>query len=150
MDAVSGRNNTVRPVESGDTLGRFSLRLLGGFELKVFPGGRKVPLPGKREWALLAYLALSAKGRQPRRKLAALLWGDATDETLLDNLRTCVWRLRKSLEDTNHRLLASEEEDIVLDVEARSLVGPLEAASNVVKTGREYDAGSFERSSVSL
>jgi TolB-like protein/DNA-binding SARP family transcriptional activator len=116
VDAVSGRNNTVRPVESGDTLGRFSLRLLGGFELKVFPGGRKVPLPGKRERALLAYLALSAKGRQPRRKLAALLWGDATDETLLDNLRTCVWRLRKSLEDTNHRLLASEEEDIVLDV----------------------------------
>jgi TolB-like protein/DNA-binding SARP family transcriptional activator len=93
-----------------------SLRLLGGFELRFAPAGQKVALPGKRERALLAYLALSAQGRQPRRKLAALLWGDATDETLLDNLRTCVWRLRKALEDGDHRLLASDEEDIVLDL----------------------------------
>ncbi|HWU54360.1 MAG TPA: BTAD domain-containing putative transcriptional regulator [Rhizomicrobium sp.] len=75
-------------------------------------------IPGKRERALLAYLALSPKGRQPRRKLAALLWGDATDQTLLDNLRTCVWRLRKVLGDTEHRLLASDDEDIVLDIAA--------------------------------
>jgi TolB-like protein/DNA-binding SARP family transcriptional activator len=116
MDAGSGRNNTARAVEHADSPKRLCLRLLGGFELRDFPGGHKVALPGKRERALLAYLALSAQGRQPRRKLAALLWGDATDETLLDNLRTCVWRLRKSLGDKTHRLLASEEEDIVLDV----------------------------------
>ncbi len=67
---------------------------------------------------LLAYLALSPNGRQPRRKLTTLLWGDATDETALDNLRTCVWSLRKALGDTKHRVLASEDEDVVLDAAA--------------------------------
>ena len=36
-------------------------------------GGERVALPGKRERVLLAYLALSPKGRQPRKKLATLL-----------------------------------------------------------------------------
>ena len=112
-------NNRATDVESGGRLAaRWSLRLIGGFEVTAFPGGQKFALPGKRERALLAFLALSPKGRQPRRKLAALLWGDATDETLLDNLRTCVWRLRKALGDTGHRILASDEEEIVLDLAA--------------------------------
>ena len=97
---------------------RWSLRLFGGFELSALPGGEKVALPGKRERVLLAYLALSPNCRQPRRKLAALLWGDATDETLLDNLRACVWKLRKALDDTEHGLIASEGEDIVFDAAA--------------------------------
>ena len=99
-------------------LARWSLRLFGGFELSVLPGGERVASPGKRERVLLAYLALSPNSRQPRRKLAALLWGDATDETALDNLRTCVWGLRKALGDTEHRVIASEGEDIVLNAAA--------------------------------
>ena len=46
---------------------RWSLRLLGGFELGVLPGGERLALPGKRERLLLAYLALSPNYRQPRR-----------------------------------------------------------------------------------
>jgi adenylate cyclase len=119
MDIRSATNNSDHAVENGHHRSvRWSLRLLGGFELGVLPGGHKLALSGKRERALLAYLALSPKGRQPRRKLAALLWGDATDQTLLDNLRTCVWRLRKALGDAEHRLLASNEDDIVLDISA--------------------------------
>jgi len=112
-------NNRTPDVENRHRpAAQWSLRLIGGFELTVFPSGHKVAMPGKRERALLTYLALSPKGRQPRRKLAAFLWGDATDETLLDNLRTCVWRLRKTLGDTEHRILASDEEEIVLDMAA--------------------------------
>jgi TolB-like protein/DNA-binding SARP family transcriptional activator/cytochrome c-type biogenesis protein CcmH/NrfG len=96
----------------------WSLRLLGGFELSALAGGERVALSGKRERVLLAYLALSPNGRQPRRKLAALLWGDATDEAPLDNLRTCVWGLRKALGDTGHRVIASEGDDITLDAAA--------------------------------
>jgi hypothetical protein len=96
----------------------WSLRLFGGFELGTLLGGEKVPLPGKRERVLLAYLALSPNCRQSRRKLAALLWGDATDETLLDNLRASLWKLRKALDDTENRVLASDGEDIVLDAQA--------------------------------
>jgi TolB-like protein/DNA-binding SARP family transcriptional activator len=97
---------------------RWSLRLLGGFELKKAPGGDRVALPGKRERMLLALLALCPNGRQPRRALATLLWGDAADETLLDNLRTCVWRLRKALNDTEHRVITSEGDNIVLETSA--------------------------------
>jgi len=94
---------------------RWSLRLLGGFELVALPGGASAIPLGKRERLLLAYLSLSPKFAQPRRKLATLLWGDANDETLLDNLRLAVWKLRKALGDSEHRVLASEGEDIVLD-----------------------------------
>src|ERR1041384_4055198 len=97
---------------------RWSLRLFGGFELSALPGGERVALRGKRERVLLAYLALAPHNRQPRRKLAALLWGDATDETLLDNLRASLWKLRKALDDTEHRVLASDGEDIALDAQA--------------------------------
>jgi TolB-like protein/DNA-binding SARP family transcriptional activator len=139
---------------------RWSLRLFGSFELKE-PGGARTALPGKRERALLAFLALSPKGRQPRRKLAALLWGDASDETLLDNLRTCIWRLRKALGEAGHRLLASDEDDIVLDIAAfeidvltfRSLAmasdrGSLQAATGLCEgellAGLELDSEEFE------
>ena len=84
----------------------------------MLPGGERVASLGKRERVLLAYLALSPNGRQPRRKLATLLWGDAADETTLDNLRNCLWNLRKALGDTEHRVVASEGEDIVLDAAA--------------------------------
>src|SRR5882672_6905027 len=86
---------------------RWSLRLFGGFELGVLPGGERVAALGKRERVLLAYLALSPNCRQPRRKLTTLLWGDAADETTLDNLRNCLWGLRKALGDTEHGVLAS-------------------------------------------
>ena len=94
---------------------QWSLRLFGGFELNVLPAGDRAASLGRRERALLAYLALSPKGRQPRRKLATLIWGEGTDRALQDNLRTCLWRLRKALGDTGHRILASDQEDIVLD-----------------------------------
>src|SRR5215510_2670364 len=97
---------------------RWSLRLFGGFELGVLPGGERVVSPGKRERILLAYLVLSPNCRQPRQKLATLLWGDAPDEIALHNLRTCIWNLRKALGDIEHRFIASEGEDIVLDAAA--------------------------------
>ena len=97
---------------------RWSLRLLGGFELRVLLDSERVASLGKRECALLAYLALSPNYRQPRRKLAALLWGDTTDEAALNSLRTSVWSVRRALGDAEHRFIASEGEDIVLDATA--------------------------------
>jgi TolB-like protein/DNA-binding SARP family transcriptional activator len=97
---------------------RWSLRLLGGFDLRLLLDGERVSSLGKRECALLAYLALSANCRQPRRKLATLLWGDATDETAHNSLRTAVWSVRRALGDAEHRFIASEGDDIVLDASA--------------------------------
>jgi TolB-like protein/DNA-binding SARP family transcriptional activator len=97
---------------------RWSLRLFGDFQLSERTTGERAALPGKRERVLLAYLALSPGGRQPRRRLVTLLWGEAADETTLDNLRTSVFNLRKALRDTGRRIIASEDRDIVLDVSA--------------------------------
>jgi DNA-binding SARP family transcriptional activator/TolB-like protein len=111
--------NTASPLGNGtEGQARWLLRLFGGFELSLLLGGERVAPPGKRERVLLAYLALSPNYRQPRRKLVTLLWGDAADETTLDNLRNCLWNLRKALGDTEHRVVASDGEDIVLDASA--------------------------------
>lgn len=93
---------------------RWVLRLFGAFELRS-PAGHRIALPGKRERLLLAYLALTRNHRQTRAKLALLLWGEAANETTVDNLRTCLWGLRKALGDAEHKVLASEGDDIVLD-----------------------------------
>src|SRR5258706_5807153 len=138
MDAVLTPNDEIegRPL--------WSLRLYGDFELSELPGGEKVTVPGKRERVLLAYLALSPNCRQPRRKLTTLLWGEASDETALDNLRNCVFNLRKALGDTEHRVISSEGREIALDpaafqvdvlafrsLAAHSGVSELEAAANL-------------------
>jgi TolB-like protein/DNA-binding SARP family transcriptional activator len=94
---------------------RWSLRLLGDFNLSLLPTGENVPLPGKRERVLLAYLALSLHSRHARRKLVTLLWGDDADESAFENLRTCIFNLRKALGPNGHRIILSEGRDIVLD-----------------------------------
>jgi TolB-like protein/DNA-binding SARP family transcriptional activator/Tfp pilus assembly protein PilF len=150
MDTASAQ------VKGTEESARWSLRLFGGFESRVLPGGEKVPVPGKRERVLLAYLAVSPKGSQVRRKLATLLWGDARDETALDNLRTCVFNLRKALGDTEHRIISSEGRDIVLDAAAfevdvlafrafaaQSGMAELEAAANLY-SGEFLDALSID------
>jgi TolB-like protein/DNA-binding SARP family transcriptional activator len=129
MDTASALGNVT------EGRARWSLRLLGGFELSVLRSGERVALPGKRERVLLAYLALSPKGSQSRRKLAALLWGDATDETLLDNLRNGLFNLRKALGDTEHRVVTSQGEDIVFDA-ASFEVDALEFRRLAAQSGR--------------
>src|SRR6476646_1124848 len=74
---------------------RFSLSLLGGFEL-TGPDG-VVDLPSKKLAGLLAYLACRAPQPQPRERLSALLWGSHFDVQAKQNLRQALFRLRKVL-----------------------------------------------------
>lgn len=159
---AAASNNAASVLGKGsEAPASWSLRLFGGFELSVLASGERVALPGKHERVLLAYLALSPNGRAARRKLATLLWGDATDETALDNLHTCEWSLRKVLGDTEHRVIASDGEDILLDVRAfdvdalafRRLAAQsgrkeLEAAANVyagdLLAGLDIDSEEFK------
>ena len=107
-------NSAASPQDGDKTAARWSLQLLGAFRLGGLDG-EPVPLPGKRERVLLAYLANAPNHRASRRKLATLLWGDGDDLTLLDNLRVCLWGLRKALNDTEHQVLISQDESISLD-----------------------------------
>ena len=95
---------------------QWTLRLLGRFALISTTNQQPVHLPGKRERILLAWLALSPTSRSSRRKLATLLWGESDDNASLDNLRVCLWGLRKALGDAEHRVVTSQGEDIILDL----------------------------------
>jgi len=149
--------------ESGiDSAARWMLNLLGGFELRAMVGDERVAVPGRRERLLLSYLALSPNGRRPRSKLAVVLWGDtAARETVLDNLRTCLWALRKAIGDVKHDVIASDGEDIVLNLSAfevdaltfrtlatRESAGDLEVAANLYRGellgGLEIESEEFE------
>jgi DNA-binding SARP family transcriptional activator len=73
-----------------------TIALLGGFECHL-AGGDALAVPTEKARALLAYLAVHAGQRQPRDKLAALLWGDQPDGQARANLRKALSRLRQAL-----------------------------------------------------
>ena len=76
-----------------DPPGAASLRLLGGFELRV--GARPVTLSlGPQR--LLAYLAVRP-GAHPREALAARFWPDTDEPGGRASLRSAVWTLRRAV-----------------------------------------------------
>ena len=103
------------PSDTGIEVARWSLRLFGGFDLSRRPGGESITALGKRERVVLALLALSPNCRAPRRKLATLLWGDSGDEAATDNLRVCIFNVRKALGEAGKDAIVSDGRDLVLD-----------------------------------
>ena len=97
---------------------RWSLRVLGSVDLSLAgrDGGSKL---GRKEHALLAYLALHAGRPQPRAKLSGLLWGNILEESARQDLRQALSKLRQALGDPDHQLIksvkAGGEEAVLLD-----------------------------------
>jgi DNA-binding SARP family transcriptional activator/TolB-like protein/Flp pilus assembly protein TadD len=102
------------PDRNAEKAPNWFLQLCGKMEA-IRPDGVSASIPGRRERALLAYLALARNFRESRRNLITLLWGDGSDKLALDNLRTCLWSLRKVLGDQDHDLIQSEREWIGLN-----------------------------------
>jgi DNA-binding SARP family transcriptional activator len=96
---------------------RLSLRLLGGVEGRL-PDGTPIPLPSRKAQALLAYLALPAGQWHPRDKLAALLWGEASNERARHSLRQALVGLRRALPDAGPASLLEERDVVSLNPEA--------------------------------
>src|SRR5262249_2991994 len=88
-----------------------TLTLLGGFELRI--GAKVLPLSRKAE-ALLAYLAVTSAPAHSRSKLAALLWGDTTDDDARNSLRQVLFRVRRALGRAS-RILTINGELVGLD-----------------------------------
>ncbi len=71
------------------------VRLLG--ELQAEADGEPVAMPpGRRAWALLAWLALHP-GEHARGSVAARFWPDVLDSSARASLRSALWELRRAL-----------------------------------------------------
>lgn len=89
MLATRGRaRGGVADVEAG----LYSLRLLGGFELRHRDEVVALPLSAQR---LAAFLALHDRPLQ-RVHVAGTLWIDSSEDQANANLRTALWRLRRA------------------------------------------------------
>lgn len=103
----------------GET-GKLQVRLFGRFAVTA-SDDKRVKIAGKKNQALLAYLAANAGKAQPRERLAGLLWGDRFDEQARQSLRQAISKLRKDLGDTKENLLLTEGDDIALNGDAISI-----------------------------
>ena len=76
----------------------FTIKLLGGFRV-VDRSGQAVSVPGAKQQALLAYLALNAGKPIRRDRLMTLLWGERFDEQARQSLRQALTKIRKLAPD---------------------------------------------------
>ncbi|MBI3915159.1 MAG: tetratricopeptide repeat protein [Chloroflexi bacterium] len=88
------------------------LYLLGAFRLER--DSKRVNFSTRKIESLLAYLALFPE-QHSREKLAALLWGDSTDEQARHSLRTALAAIRKALGD---EILIADRESVQLNPDA--------------------------------
>jgi DNA-binding SARP family transcriptional activator len=88
--------------------------LLGGFEARL-ASGATLNLPTKKAQALLAYLAVRPDQSHPRDKLAALLWGEKSDEQARGGLRRALVALRRALADALPPPLRIEGQTLALN-----------------------------------
>jgi DNA-binding SARP family transcriptional activator len=89
------------------------LALLGGFHASA--AGHEIDVPGRKERALLAFLAIPAGEARSRDKLAGLLWSDRADSQARESLKQAVFKLRKSLERIEPSPLRADREFVSLE-----------------------------------
>src|SRR5215475_6062493 len=87
--------------------------LLGGFGIKL--AGQVVDLPGQKDRALLAILALSPGVVHSRDKLASLLWGDRGDEQARGSLKHSLTKLRQCLQPVTPAPIVADRQSVRLD-----------------------------------
>jgi DNA-binding SARP family transcriptional activator len=88
--------------------------LLGGFDARL-ASGAPLHLPTKKAQALLAYLGIRLGQSHPRDKLAALLWGEKSDEQARGGLRHALVVLRRALAGAHPPPLRIEGQTLALN-----------------------------------
>lgn len=110
------------------------LVLLGGFQARA--AGQEINVPGRKERALLAFLAMPVGEARSRDKLAGLLWSDRGDTQARESLKQAVFKLRKSLDGVQPSPLRADREFVTLDMEAVTV--------DVAEFEQLIDAGTME------
>ncbi len=104
----------MHPVMGLPAMADLKLTLLGGFEAR-WATGEVADLPGQKDRALLAYLAIAAGDSHPRERLAGLLWSERGDQQARDSLKQALLRLRRSLGGGDGGPLRADRQSISLD-----------------------------------
>ena len=79
------------------------IHLLGDFDLET-DGDPLVAVDSVRLQAVLAYLLLHSRARQPRQHVAFQLWPDSSEEQARGNLRKALHQIRHALPDSDRFL----------------------------------------------
>jgi two-component SAPR family response regulator len=113
LNRRSGRHG--RPIKSGtSTVAELEISLFGGFRVRCGTD-RHIELSGRKDCALLGYLAISPGVPVSREKLAALLWGNSGDRQARDSLKQAVLRLRKSFGSLHPLPVLTDRASLTLD-----------------------------------
>jgi len=91
--------------------------LLGEFQLRS-ADGRQPDLPGRKERALLAILALPPGQTRSREKLAGLLWSERSERQSRDSLKQALLKLKRSLNGEANGPLQADRDSVMLDGQA--------------------------------
>jgi DNA-binding SARP family transcriptional activator len=109
-----GRDLTIiRPIMENPATAGLTLSLLGAFEVRRATG-ETLALPGQKDRALLAYLAIAPGDSHSRERLAGLLWSERGDQQARDSLKQALVRLRRCL-GGDGGLLRGDRQSIALD-----------------------------------
>jgi DNA-binding SARP family transcriptional activator/tetratricopeptide (TPR) repeat protein len=91
-----------------------TVRIIGPMGIEL--DGAIIETPAnRREWALLAWLALHP-GRHGRGELAARFWPDVLDSSARASLRSALWALRRALGAAGGSHLHASRDDVGLEV----------------------------------
>jgi len=90
------------------------LTLFGTFELRLADGAA-VDLPGQKDRALLAILALAGGTSQSRDKLAGLLWSDRGEPQARDSLKHALTRIRQCFGEAMPAVIVADRQSVRLD-----------------------------------
>ena len=90
------------------------ISVFGGLEV-LSRGGEPVLLSGRKDQALLGFLALSPGVTYSREKLAALLWSDSGERQARDSLKQALLRLRRCLEPYAIEPLVTDRQTVTLN-----------------------------------
>jgi DNA-binding SARP family transcriptional activator len=96
--------------------GKFTVLLLGPFDVRLPSGERLPPLRTHKGQWLLALLTLRGGRPVPREWIAGMLWQDSQDSAALYNLRRCLSDLRAALGPEAVRLQTPTARSIALDL----------------------------------
>lgn len=97
-----------------------NLAFLGGFEIR-WSSGQTADLPGQKDRALLAFLAMTLGDTHPRDRLAGLLWSERGDHQARDSLKQALMRLRRCLNVAGGDVLKADRRTVALNQDAVSV-----------------------------